>query len=102
MGLLLADPASPRSLTGQAREAGWRIDPDTKETCPACVIGDMVALSLAGQRGGGGPVLERGECPSCSGRTISVAEGERCHYCRRFTPYPPDSWDAPDGDAPGC
>ncbi|WP_432159123.1 hypothetical protein [Streptomyces sp. bgisy153] len=46
-------------------------------TCPACVAGR-------------GPVLELGECPTCTGRTVDLPDGSTCHYCGTVTPYPPD------------
>jgi hypothetical protein len=48
--------------------------------CPAC----------AADRG---PVLELGECPNCTGRTVDKADGAHCHYCRTVTPHPADDLD---------
>jgi hypothetical protein len=58
--------------------------PDTDvvgHLCPACVA----------ERG---PVLELGECPKCTGRTVDKADGAHCHYCRTVTPHPDDLDDA--------
>lgn len=46
----------------------------TGHLCPAC----------AADRG---PVLELGECPVCSGRTVDRDDGAHCHYCQTVTPH---------------
>ncbi|TXJ78663.1 hypothetical protein E2C11_15535 [Streptomyces lavendulae] len=52
----------------------------TGHLCPAC----------AADRG---PVLELGNCPTCSGLTVDQADGEHCHYCRTVAPRPDnDDW----------
>jgi len=59
-----------------------RADTDvTGHLCPGCAAGN-------------GPVLELGECPSCTGRTVDTDQGARCHYCRTVTPYADDLEDA--------
>ncbi|MFH8797789.1 hypothetical protein [Streptomyces sp. NPDC017941] len=58
--------------------AGWVRD-EAGHSCPACAAGR-------------GPVLERGECPSCMGSTVDLPDGSTCHYCRTVTPHPADDW----------
>ncbi|MFI8265496.1 hypothetical protein [Streptomyces sp. NPDC085665] len=75
-----ADAVSRQART-YAEEAGWITtfgfdQPVT--TCPACADGQ-------------GPVLERGKCEHCLGRTVAVDGGERCGYCRHTTPYQDDN-----------
>jgi hypothetical protein len=57
--------------------AGWVRDDKAGHSCPACVAGR-------------GPVLERGECPTCTGRTVDQDHGAVCMYCRAVTPHPAD------------
>lgn len=61
-------------LERAARVLGWRRLTTYTHECPAC------------QRGAG-PVLELGECPTCTGRTGFKASGEVCMYCGHLTPY---------------
>ncbi|MFD3716626.1 hypothetical protein [Streptomyces sp. NPDC058677] len=60
--------------------AGWEVT-GTAHACPACVAGR-------------GPVLERGECPTCTGSTVDLPAGATCHYCRTVTPHADDLDDA--------
>ena len=78
--------------------AGWVRDDNAGHTCPACVAGR-------------GPVLELGECPKCTGRTVDQERGAVCMYCRTVTPHRADLdealWDGrgveitPDGPQVG-
>ncbi|MFD8385240.1 hypothetical protein ACFV2X_43110 [Streptomyces sp. NPDC059679] len=43
--------------------------------CPACAAGR-------------GPVLELGECPTCTGRTTHLPQGETCEYCGTKLAFP--------------
>jgi hypothetical protein len=54
--------------------AGWVRDDKAGHSCPACAAGR-------------GPVLERGECPTCTGRTVDLPDGSTCHYCQTVTPH---------------
>jgi len=64
-----------------AERAGWDVRfPDGPHHCPSCSRGML----------GCGPVLELGECPHCTGSTRPDGDGERCHYCGHFVPYPAD------------
>lgn len=56
--------------------AGWQNLPEG-HACPSCTAGT-------------GPVLERGECPRCSGSTVDRQAGAVCHYCRHVEPHPPE------------
>ncbi|MFI9031107.1 hypothetical protein [Streptomyces sp. NPDC053560] len=58
--------------------AGWQHLSDG-HACPACTAGT-------------GPVLERGECPRCSGRTADRPDGARCMYCGHTVPHPTEEW----------
>jgi hypothetical protein len=57
---------------------GWKAS-DTAHACPACAAGR-------------GPVMELGECPTCTGRTVDLPDGSTCHYCRTVVPHPADDW----------
>lgn len=59
--------------------AGWVRDDKAGHSCPACVAGR-------------GPVLERGECPTCTGRTTDLPDGATCQYCQTVTPHQDDDW----------
>ncbi|WP_433860285.1 hypothetical protein [Streptomyces kronopolitis] len=61
--------------------AGWVRYDTAGHSCPACVAGR-------------GPVLELGECPNCTGRTVDLPNGSTCHYCGHVTPHPDDLDDA--------
>ncbi|MFF8618541.1 hypothetical protein [Streptomyces sp. NPDC015350] len=71
--------AGAEALEQAARVVGWRRQTTHSHTCPACTTGT-------------GPVLERGECPACSGRTYDRADGMVCQYCQTLTPHPADDW----------
>ncbi|WP_265565418.1 hypothetical protein [Streptomyces hygroscopicus] len=53
--------------------AGWQ-HVRGGHTCPSCT-------------GGRGPVLERGECLRCNGRTVDLPGGNMCQYCGDVQPY---------------
>jgi hypothetical protein len=57
--------------------AGWVRDDEAGHFCPACAYGR-------------GPVLERGECPTCCGSTVDLPAGSTCHYCGTVIPHPAD------------
>jgi hypothetical protein len=64
--------------------AGWIFrspDPQTpnelRHVCPACAAGR-------------GPVVELGQCPTCTGRTVDLPDGATCQYCQTAAPYPTD------------
>ncbi len=85
-------------LERAARAVGWRRLTAMSHACPSCATDR-------------GPVLELGECPVCSGRTVDRPDGAHCHYCRTVTPHPDDLddalWDGrgivhtPNGPVPG-
>jgi hypothetical protein len=59
------------------------------EACKKCrLLGHLCPACTAGS----GPVLELGECPTCSGRTVDLPGGATCHYCRTVVPHPADDW----------
>lgn len=60
-----------------AQLAGWVQDDKTGHSCPACVAGR-------------GPVLELGECPTCTGGTTDRADSSICLYCRTLIPFSAD------------
>ncbi|MFF9594225.1 hypothetical protein ACF1FX_34470 [Streptomyces sp. NPDC014646] len=62
-------------LERAARSLGWKRRTATAHACPSCLTGT-------------GPVLELGECPTCAGRTVDLAEGAVCHYCGTVTEHP--------------
>ncbi|MCG0290971.1 hypothetical protein [Streptomyces sp. PSAA01] len=66
-------------LEGHMAWYGWISDDETGHTCPACDAGR-------------GPVLELGECSTCTGRTVHLPQGETCEYCRTVVPQPADDW----------
>ncbi|MGW3910547.1 hypothetical protein ACWEBX_03330 [Streptomyces sp. NPDC005070] len=57
-----------------ARRAGWDVSTSGLTTrCPSCTTGGL-------------PVMERGNCPTCTGRTHNCRWGETCQYCGHLTP----------------
>ncbi|MEU8673014.1 hypothetical protein AB0C71_39705 [Streptomyces anulatus] len=70
-------------LERAARSYGWRRLTATSHTCPGCAVSR-------------GPVLELGDCPVCSGRTLDHADGAQCHYCRIVIPHRDDLDDLDD------
>jgi len=60
------------------KRAGWTYG-DDGHRCPGCVRGT-------------GPVLELGECPRCTGTTVDIPAGARCHYCGHVEPHPKEEW----------
>lgn len=65
-------------LERAARAVGWRRLTAASHACPACTRGT-------------GPVLELGECATCTGRTGFKADGEVCLYCGQLTPSDPEN-----------
>ncbi|MEU3438513.1 hypothetical protein [Streptomyces sp. NPDC006863] len=61
-------------LERAARSVGWRRTSTYSHACPACATDR-------------GPVLELGDCPTCSGRTVDRDDGAHCHYCQTVTPH---------------
>lgn len=79
---LAAPPLGPDAAVFAARRAGWNISAHGLTTrCPACSTGRT-------------PVLERGDCPTCTGRTHHNRRGEVCQYCGHLVP----DQDTDDGD----
>ncbi|MFD9496882.1 hypothetical protein ACFWA1_36010 [Streptomyces sp. NPDC060005] len=67
----------PDAAVYAARRAGWNVTTSgITARCPACRAGT--------------PVLERGDCPYCCGRTHHISGGERCEYCGHVESYPDD------------
>ncbi|MEU2571776.1 MULTISPECIES: hypothetical protein [Streptomyces] len=64
-----------------AMRAGWRCGGlGSPDLCPSCRPDGT----------GRGPVLERGECPVCTGRQRELAEVTECMYCGHQEPHPAD------------
>ncbi|MCS0605987.1 hypothetical protein NX794_32985 [Streptomyces sp. LP11] len=61
-------------LERAARALGWRRTGNYSHACPGCVAGQ-------------GPVLERGQCPTCTGMTVDLPQGSTCRYCQTVTPH---------------
>ncbi|WP_030423430.1 hypothetical protein [Streptomyces sp. NRRL F-5065] len=73
LALYLPDVDAGSDVLGRAaQQVGWRRTTASGHECPACVTGR-------------GPVLERGECPTCTGRTVDLPNGQTCHYCQTVT-----------------
>ncbi|MFJ8607352.1 hypothetical protein ACIRH0_09205 [Streptomyces sp. NPDC093675] len=68
-----------------AVQAGWTVTMGgLTNRCPSCARDGL-------------PVLERGDCPVCTGSTFDGRDGEQCHHCGHVTPYPePDVYDDED------
>ncbi|MGV9277707.1 hypothetical protein [Streptomyces griseosporeus] len=86
LALYIAAPRlGPDAALYAARRAGWTVAPGGLATrCPCCARGGL-------------PVLERGDCPVCTGYTFAAQDGDRCHYCGHVTPeYDDEDQDAAD------
>lgn len=70
------DLAEDEEFETAVQAAGWQHLPDG-HICPACA-------------GGRGPVLERDECPRCTGRTVDLAQASTCMYCQHPVPHSVD------------
>ncbi|MGW0188186.1 hypothetical protein ACWDV7_20775 [Streptomyces sp. NPDC003362] len=79
LALYLGHPLlAPHAVRLWAQRAGWDAeDASTSDRCPSC-------------RRGGLPVLERGDCPVCTGSTFAARDGDQCHHCGHVIPAPPD------------
>ncbi|MET7738369.1 hypothetical protein ABZT02_44945 [Streptomyces sp. NPDC005402] len=82
LALYLAAPQlGPDAAQHAAARVGWSITAGgLVNRCPSCARGGL-------------PVLERGECPVCTGSTFDRADAEVCHYCGHVTPHPGEADD---------
>lgn len=79
LALYIAAPRlGPAAAQYAAARAGWEISAGgLVNICPSC-------------RKGGNPLLERGNCPTCSGSTHDddIQRVEVCRHCGHTTPFP--------------
>ncbi|OKK04299.1 hypothetical protein AMK26_13020 [Streptomyces sp. CB03234] len=73
-------------------EAGWVIRPSAVALPDYPAAPDVLAHLCPACEAGRGPVLERGECPTCAGSTVGLDSGFTCHYCQRVVPHLADEW----------
>ncbi|WP_329192151.1 MULTISPECIES: hypothetical protein [unclassified Streptomyces] len=73
-------------------EAGWTLRPAAVALPGYPAAPDVLAHLCPACAAGRGPVLERGDCPTCSGATENLEAGATCHYCRKVVPHLADKW----------
>ncbi|GHB59388.1 hypothetical protein GCM10010347_31670 [Streptomyces cirratus] len=73
-------------------EAGWVVRPAAAVLPGYPAAPDVLAHLCPACAAGRGPVLERGECPACAGKTEDLESGSTCHYCRKVVPHLADKW----------
>ncbi|GAA2704792.1 hypothetical protein GCM10010310_79130 [Streptomyces violaceolatus] len=85
LALYLAAPQLGRDAAQFAAvRAGWSVTAGgLTSRCPCCARGGL-------------PVLERGDCPVCTGTTFSREDAEVCHHCGHTTAHPADAYDDED------